>query len=252
MFRSKNFSVKLEDPQGAAQFPKEFLNPSEMVTRLQKAAAEGKVKIVEAQYTDEFKKWQGMSDWAPKVLVVNPPDPQGQVEVYLIDPRTKLLQQFEKYRKNGTELVFLARFRFDDYNLPIPADVFTPRLPADALKLDETAPKEIGLAQGQMTDAEVATAVVKQFWEAMIAQDFDKASILYGGFPAERLKKSLSEPPVVEIVSIGEPTADPYGRKDVRSVPYSVKFKGGEVKQGNAYVRQVYGQPHRWDLDGGI
>jgi hypothetical protein len=222
-----------------------------MVTELQQRAAEGRVKIVEAQPTEEYKQF-GTTEWMPKVLVVNPPEPQGQVEVFLIDPKTKLLQQTEKYRKNGSELVLLERIRFDDYNLPMPADIFAPQLPRDVMKIDQTGKKEIGLAQGQMTDAEVAKAVVQQFWEAMMAQDYDKASVLMGGFPAARLKEGFSEP-IVEIISIGEAKPDPEKKwYNGLFVPYAVKFKDGTAKKWNAAVRPVYNQPHRWSIDGGI
>ena len=225
-FPSKNAFVTVGEPEGANLFPKQFKDPSAMVTELQQRAAEGKVKIVEARPTAEYKRF-GKTEWMPKVLVVNPPEPQGQVEVFLIDPKTKLLQQTEKYRKNGSELVLLERIRFDDYNLPMAADIFAPQLPRDVMKIDQTGKKEIGLAQGQMTDAEVAKAVVQRFWEAMKAQDYDKASVLMGGFPAARLKESFSVP-IVEIISIGEAKPDPAMKwYDGLFVPYVVKFKDG-------------------------
>jgi hypothetical protein len=250
-FPAKNTFATLNDPEGANLLPKQFKNPNEMVADLQQREKAGKVKILEAQPTEPYKQF-GQTEWMAKVLVVNPPEPQGQVEVFVIDPKTKLLQQMEKYRKNGSELALLERIQFDHYNLPISADIFAPRLPVEAMKIDQTA-KEVGLAQGQMTDAEVAKAVVQQFWEAVMGGDYDKASVLMGGVPAARLKEGFSKDPVVEIVSIGEAKADPQKKwYNGLFVPYEVKFKNGNVKKWQAAVRPVYNQPHRWSIDGGI
>jgi hypothetical protein len=251
-FPAKNVFATVQEPEIVKHIPQDFLNPNDIILRLQQREASGKVKAVDAKFTDEYKKWQNSTECAAKVLVVNPPEPEGQVEVYVIDPKTKLLQQFEKYRKKGSELVFEERLRFDAYNLPIQPEIFAPQLPPNAMKIDQTAMKEIGLAQGNMTDAEVAKAVVRQFFEALITEDYDKASVLMGGFPANRLKEAASREPLGEIISIGEPTADKFGRKDTLDVPYVVKFKDGQAKQGTAYARQVYNQPHRWDFDGGF
>ena len=112
--------------------------------------------------------------------------------------------------------------------------------------------KEVGLAQGQMTDSEVAKALVRQFFEAVIAHDYEKASVLFGGFPAEKLKGPFEAQRVREIISVGEPMPDDQSRKDVLRVPFSVKREDGGEWTGKAYVRPVFGQPGRWALDGGI
>jgi hypothetical protein len=250
-FPSKNVFDTASIPESARVVPQQFKDPNAMVTDLQKRAAEGKVKIIEAAPTEPYKQYANALEWAPKVLVVNPPEPQGEVEVYVIDPKTKLLQQMERYRKNGSELVLLARYCFNNYNLPIAADVFAPQLPPDVVRIDQTAMKEVGLAQGQMTDAEVAKAVTRQFWEAIIAGDYDKASVLMLGYPAARLKPLLG--PVVEIISIGEAKADPQFKwYNGLFVPYEVKLKDGTIRQGRAAIRPVEDQPHRWFVDGGI
>ena len=98
-FPSKNVFLTINDSRVLGEIPKEFLDPNSMVTALDQRVAAGK-----AQITQVKSPYESISEWVPKVLVVNPTEPEGTVEVYLIDPKTKLLQEMEKYRKRGSEL----------------------------------------------------------------------------------------------------------------------------------------------------
>jgi hypothetical protein len=244
-FPSKNAFLTINDMRVVNEVPKEFLNPNSLVTALEERVAAGRAKFTQVKLTYE-------SEWNPRVLVVNPPEPDGKVEVYVIDPKTKLLQEYEKYSKHGSELVFEARFRFTLYNEPIPASVFAPAVSGDAMRVDWTK-REIGLTQGKMTDAEISEAVVRQFFESAIAKDYEKAGAIYSGLPADKLKKAFDQKPVGKIISIGPAKPDDRpGRKRMFCVPYAVDWSDGERWGGTAYVRPVETQPGRWMLDGGI
>ena len=172
----------------------------------------GKAQITQVKRTRE-------SPFAPKVLVVNPPEPEGTVEVYVIDPKTKLLQEYEKYTKHGSELVFAARFRFTEYNEPIPDSIFAPALTADVTRLDQSN-RDLGVAQGKMTDSEVCEAAVRQFFECLIAKDYGKAADIWPGWGPDALKERNALSSVAKIISIGpaKPDARPRTEENLRSL----------------------------------
>jgi len=244
-FHSKNGFLTINDTSVVSHIPKEFLDPNSLVTALDQRVAAGRAQITQIKPMIE-------TSWNPKVLVVNPPEPEGTVEVYIIDPKTKLLQEMEKYTKHGSELEFVARYRFTEYNEPIPESVFAPALPADVMRVDQST-REVGLAQGKMSDSEVSEAIVRQFFECVIAKDFDKAGVLFGGIPGDTFKKAFGQI-VPKIISIGPAKPDERpGRKGMFCVPYEVEWSPGEPhKAGTAAVRPVEGQLGRWMLDGGI
>lgn len=98
------------------------------------------------------------------------------------------MQEYEKYTKHGSELVFAARFRFTEYNEPIPDSIFAPALTADVTRLDQSN-RDLGVAQGKMTDSEVCEAAVRQFFECLIAKDYGKAADIWPGWGPDALKE---------------------------------------------------------------
>ena len=179
---SKNLFATINDTKVVSDIPKLFLDPNSFVTTLDQRVAAGKAQLTQVKTFYD-------ATWSPKVMVANSTEADGAVTVYLIDPKTKFLQQVEMYKKHGNELVFTKRILFTQYNEPIPASVFEPAIPADAMRLDWTK-REIGLAQGKMTEPEVSEAVTRQFFDCLIANDYDKASAIVSGVPVDKLKKS--------------------------------------------------------------
>jgi hypothetical protein len=169
-----------------------------------------------------------------------------------LDPETKLLQQLDRYELEAGEYKFVGRTTFLDYNVPINPKVFTLDLPADVIRVDQTT-REVGLAKGRLGDEEVAVEVVRQFLEALIARDYDKAGQLYEGLPATKMKEAFGEIDYLRIVSMGTPT--PHPQSDALAVLCEVEIQTGSVKSikgYTAYVRPVYNQPDRWTISGGI
>ena len=115
--------------------------------------------------------------------------------------------------------------------------------------------QEIGLAKGDLTDEEIAVEVVRQFLEAMIAEDYAKAGRLCGGIPAATMKEQFGRAHHVRVVSLGTPTPHPDPRTRFLCVPCEVEVSEGgatSLKSIVANVRPVYGQPDRWAIGGGI
>ena len=122
-----------------------------------------------------------------------------------IDQATKLITSIELFRLKDGDYQKTGTIEYFDYNQPIAASVFALNIPADAIVVDQTS-QEVGLLQGNLTEKEIAVEVVRQFFEAMIAKDYAKASPLYEGIPAEKLEKEFfPKLKIVKIVSIGEP-----------------------------------------------
>ena len=70
-----------------------------------------------------------------------------------------------------------------DYNQPIDPKVFQLEVPKDVTVFDQINRKP-GLVKGDLTEDEIARKVVREFFEALIAGDYDKAGLIYGAWPA--------------------------------------------------------------------
>ena len=143
---------------------------------------------------------------------------------------------------------------YHGYNEPIDAGVFDieDEVPAEAIRIDQTT-GEIGLEQGHLNDEEIAVEVVRQFIEALIAADYDKASRIYSGVPAQLLEQKLAPLKFVRIVSIGKPKPSTFNNS--LKVPCEYEVEAGGVKstrKSGIYVRLLHGQPGRWSIDGGF
>ena len=114
---------------------------------------------------------------------------------------------------------------------------------------------KIGLEKGNLTDSEIATKVAREFFEALIAEDYEKAGLLYEGIPAKKMKEVYGRFKFYRIVEIGKPIAGVGVHPDKTQVPVKVEWEGTagkEVKQFDPYIRAVYGHPDRWGISGGI
>jgi hypothetical protein len=108
-----------------------------------------------------------------------------------------------------------------------------------------------------MTDEQISKEVVTQFWQAMIAKDYNKAGALYSGMSGDRMSKAFDGAVVTRIISIGDPYPQPLPGVGGYVVPYEVELtKDGvtSTKKYNAAVRPVdpKTQGDRWAIHGGI
>ena len=181
--------------------------------------------------------------------------------VLFVDQTTKLVTsiQFYEQREGQDHLVYILEYH--DYNQSIAAELFTleDEIPADVLRIDQTT-QEVGLAQGQLSDKEIAAELIRQFLEALIARDYAKAGKMFSGTPAERMQKTYGQIRFIRIISIGEPvpphTTGGLYMPGALYVPCTVEIEeNGKIIQWHpkhSYVRQVYGQPGRWEIIGGF
>ena len=166
--------------------------------------------------------------------------------VYKVDPKTKLLQQFEKYELKDGKYKFLGRTKYLDYNQPVDPEIFVLNPPAEVVRADQTT-QEVGMAKGELSEEEIAVEVARQFLEALIDQDYAKAGKLIANVPVEWVKQqSFGKTKYIRIVSIGKPV--PYTKTGSLRVPCKVEIeKDGKITVQSIApcIRQVYGQPER-------
>lgn len=128
-------------------------------------------------------------------------------------------------------------------------------LPDDVMQIDQVTQK-IGLEQGELSDEEIAVEVVRQFYEALIAEDYAKAGRLLEGVPAARIEEMFKDLKIVRIISIGEPKPHPTPRVGGFMVPCKLEIEKDGIRSiyepYGPGVRPVYGQPNRWDIHGGV
>jgi hypothetical protein len=236
-FKKKNgvATVRAPDMLKKLRVSYDFFDPARIVEGLYQMAEQGApVDIKEPAQPGE-----------PIVVTVKKND--GFSEVYSIDSDTKLLLRRDSYRNDQ----LVTSTEYVDYNQVDPA-VFTLGAPADVMHIDLT--QGVGLEQGALTDEEIATRVVREFFEALIAKDYAKASPLFCGIPAGKLQQDFAAIDFRRIISVGPP--EPHQQTGSLRVPCKVEFeKDGKVaifEPHGPFVRQGDSLPGYWTIIGGI
>jgi hypothetical protein len=247
-FKAKNGFLTIADQKVARTMLEVAYgrDPKLMVNRLQQEQARGLLQIETVSPT---------ATGQPIVLTATylPASGDNRRYVLAIDPKSWMVQQVDAYLKRGEGYEFADRTKVLAYNEPIDPAVFEPELPAGIMRIDQTT-QQVGLAQGTMTDQQVAQEVVRQFFQALIDKDYAKAGTLLSGIPAAKVEEMLGKLHVVRIVSIGEPTPRPESQSLRVPVILEVE-KNGIVEQWSPFgpfVRQVESDRTRWQIIGGI
>jgi len=247
------------------------MDPKFAMELLEQLEAEGRVWVdiedsgkkdepirVIATQTDEFVKAKS-THWAHRRYVV------------LIDRHSRLAKQFELYVLLDDEFKLRSRIKFLGHYQNEPTEILISEPPAGAEIIDMT--KDIGLAQGNMSGAETASEVVRQYIEALIAKDYDKAANLYNGTTPDGLCKSIEERSKIKflrVVDIGRAITSIFQGQEVFLVPFEYEYEKDGVKDiegpqkafketdpgpsehRKAMVRPLPGHPDRWVITGGI
>jgi len=222
----------------------EAYNPKLAVERLYKQKEEGKIEIEIEEPSDKSE---------PITVTATSP---GRREVLNVNPATKLVTTIKFYQLKDGEYQYQSMVELDGYNQPIDAKVFTlDEVPADVIRIDQTI-QELGLEQGNLTDEEVAAEVVRQFFEALIAENYAGASQLSGGVPVDLIQKQFGQLKFIRIISVGPVGPHPIPETRGLVVPCTVEIEHdgekAEWKLDRIGVREVYNKPGRWTIFGGI
>ena len=250
-FKKKNGFVRVPEKRMADEILKivQEQDPKTYVQNLLDAQKNGKVEIQIEQPSDKGKPIS--------VTAIHLPDRASKLVLY-VDQSTQLPLSGETYTLKDGDYVLANIGEFYDYNQPIDPAMFTfDNIPDDVMLVDQTK-NQIGLIQGTMTNDEVAVEVVRQFWKAIIDKDYAKASQMYEGIPAAKLEQGFGklENYKIEIVSVGPVRPHPNPKTRGVIVPCTIKMEiNGEIAEqtfDRIGVRQVYNQPGRWTIFGGL
>jgi len=226
-------------------------DPRLAVERLYEQETAGKVKIEIDQPSDKAKPIVVTATYLPESSSPN------RREVLFVDQATKLVIAAEYYHLTDGEYRYVGTQEYYDYNQAIEAKMFTldDEVPADAMRIDQTI-QEVGLAQGNLSDEEIAVEVARQFFEALIAADYAKAGKLLEGMPADKIQQGFGDTKFLRILSIGPAGPHPIPATRGLVVPCTVEIeKDGQISEWKLErlgVRQVFNQPGRWTIFGGI
>jgi len=223
------------------------VDPKLVCEKLRERARQGEI-ILDVNEPDQKNE--------PIVLVVTYPAESLSAnwkKVLYIDQATRLVKKVEKFEMRDGQYQHERTAEFFDYNQQIDPEMFNleGELPENVIWIDQSG-EEIGLAQGDMTDEEIATEVTSQAFQAFIAKDFDKAGQLFLGIPGF-LIENLSSGNVLKIISLGPVHRDP--DPDSNAMICSCKTLGefgGQYYESDAKIRvvPVSGQPGRWMIGG--
>ena len=217
-----------------------------------------------AQFNEEIE------DGEVAVAIDDSPTPNGYIvvevtgirhpwrRVLLVDPKTKFVVRMDAYRPaepdDGEEPSVAGEERYGngievlEYNQSFDPNLFQPHFPTNTIVIDQLS-REVGMAQGEWTEKEVASETVRQALEAWAADDYEMAGLLFGGAPPEFFLYRISEKPLGDIVLEApewmplEPNRPRFGVR----CSYVVERGGRRATIHRIYcVTTVAGQPGRW------
>jgi len=228
-------------------------NPRGAIQYLYERQANGEITIEIEEPSDKNRPITIMANYPPNTYLLGK-DISAMREIFFVDQNTKLITAVEIYELKNDEYVGI--WRYYDYNKPFDAAIFTLQneVPDAVIRIYEYASEDAGLEQGDLSDNEIAVKVVREFFEALIAEDFTKAGQLFGGMPATEAQDKFGNLNVLRIASTGEPVQ--HDKPSSLRVPCTIEMeKDGETiewQPDGPFVRQVYRHAGRWRIIGGI
>ncbi len=221
------------------------LDPKLAFEKLRRQAGNGEI-ILDVNEPDQKNQ--------PIVLVVTYPAENRSAnwkKVLYVNQATRLVEKEEKFVKWGDRHQHVLTTEFFDYNQQIDPEMFNIKeeLPENVTMIDQSE-QEFGLAQGDMTDEEIAVEVTSQCVQALIAKDYDKAGRLFAGLPGFLTEKMLGVN-VLKIISVGpaHPDPDP-DLSQMICFGKALGEVGGRYFEFDANIRvaPVSSQPGRWTI----
>ncbi len=222
-------------------------NPRLTVERLYERQAKGEVEIEIEQPASKVE---------PVVLTATGLGDNTQRFVLFVDQATNLVTSLKWYQLQNGEYKYQGVMEYHDYNVPIETKMFS--LDDEVLgdiNIIDTRVQDIGLAQDNLTDKEIATKVVHEFLEALMVKDYIKAARISGIPSPEDIEQGWGKVKVVRIVSIDEPILSVESSKLFPNLQHvlctiEIEKNGKEVQQQlkSFTIRPVLGRRERWQF----
>ena len=182
-----------------------------------------------------------------KTIHVTRIDGKPLKQVLVVNPDTKFVVRIDDYWTRE-ENVFHHGIEVLEYNETMDPRLFEPDTTQDTITIDQVS-QEVGLAQADMSNEELACEIVRQVLEAWAVADYAKAGKLFGGAPPELLlREHYRTLKPNKIISIGRPVLIEHTPTVLRAkCTYEVE-RDGQVKTVSPTftVDRVDGQPGRW------
>lgn len=245
-FKKKGTMVIMRLPDALKKLKMQVVDfdPHMLLEKLHQQRADGEIelKVVDGVTTDGLLR-----------LSIIAKDKPLERTVYFVDPNTQLIARIENYRTENGREAFVSRKTFLDYNDPKVAEVFNERIPEDVARFDEVS-QQVGLLKGELSDKEIAVKVVRTFYEALIAKDYAKAGLMFGGLNEAQTRENFGNVKYIRIISIGEPVPEPINNS--LKVPCKIeREKNGKrevYEPYGPYVRRVNVGDKYWAICGGL
>jgi len=245
-FKDKDLHVISKPDNAADQFRRlaEEHDPKLLVQRVHGLQAQGKVTV-------ETKTPRKPRDPIQLTVTYLPQSPTPDKRLVIrVDPGTKLVKQIEQHRRVEGEYRLQRCADIIAYNKPIDPKTFVLKVPDGVMVIDQYS-QDVGLAQGDLSDEEIAVKVVRATLEALIAENHAEAGRLMCGQPAEVIAERCRKVRTLRIISIGEAVSHPQWL--ILHVPVKIEVERDGRKETidkRFRVRQVKGQPGRWVTPG--
>ncbi len=172
-------------------------------------------------------------------LTVTSKDKPNRRRVYEVDPESKLVVQVIEWRRRGDNWRVASLHEYLDYNREFDPKVFQLELPKYVVTMNRIT-TTVGLNKGNLTNDEIATKVAREFFEALIAEDYKKAGVILEGMPAERMKELFGRTRFLRIVEIGAPVRGKHPDKQALQVPVKVEWEMSGQKMARALPLTIH------------
>jgi hypothetical protein len=232
-------------------------DPASAVEHIQKMEKEGKVKIEIDEPANKTEPIILTAIYEPNTYALEGPKPKMK-EIFFIDRYTKLVTAIKLYELKDGQYSYIGVWKFPDYNIAFNAQIFNleGELPSDVDIVDMMA-LDIGLEQCDLTNGQIVIKVVQEFFNALIAKDYESAiKLLYHESPEAEagIRKEIEKINIIRVISVDKAfPCSPMGSWSVSCVFESEK-DGKVVRLGptNIFVNHVLGHPNRWVIEGGF
>jgi hypothetical protein len=231
-----HLETRVENTGGGLEGLEEF-DPENIVKEIQALVADGKA-LMEIQEPSPYADLM--------TIQVTRTDGKALKEILVVDPETKFVVRVDDYWGREGEQVFHHGIEVLEYNQTIDPRLFERTFPEGTILMDQVT-QEVGMAQGDMTDEEVAVEVLRQALEAWAQGDYARAGKLCGGAPTQLLTERYAHLRPVRVISIGQPQRAEHMPRFKVPCQYEIERNGQREVTSQAFgVFAVNGHPGRW------
>jgi Carboxypeptidase regulatory-like domain len=234
--RGIHLMTSVENTGGGLEGLEEF-DPETVVQEIHELVADGKA-IMEIQEPSLYADLM--------TIHVTRIDGKPLTQVLVVDPDTKFVVRVDDYWGRDGEQIFHHGIEVLEYNETMDSRLFEPDFPEETILMDQVT-QEVGMAQGDMTDEEVAVEILRQALDAWAQGDYAKAGKLCGGAPKEMLAEHCAHVRPVRTISIGQPERAEHMPRFRVPCQYEVERNGQtQIVDTEVGVFAVNGRPGRW------